>query len=96
MVPETTVLTEESSIQIFDVLFVLGSIYVIVTHFPITVINTVLMIKESMLYIWPLLTQAALHSKTPITSKLTLFDMGDAIMMAANLNNPLWWFQKAF
>lgn len=74
----------------------LGSIYVLATHLPITVINTIIMIKEAMLYVWPLLTQAALHSQQPITSKLTLFDMGDAIFMYANLNNPLWWFQWIF
>lgn len=77
-------------------MFILGSIYTLLTHFPITIINTIIMIKEAMLYVWPLLTQSLIHSEQPITSKLTLFDMGDAFYLFGNLNNPAYWFRLGF
>lgn len=46
-VPIDPPVAEESPVKLFDIMFVLMDLYVLVTHFPITIVNCVIMLKEA-------------------------------------------------
>lgn len=42
-----SIVNEEPNIKLFDIMFVFMDLYILVTHFSITMVNVVIMIKEA-------------------------------------------------